>query len=213
VTPGKFIVFEGAEGSGKSTQARLLADWLSRVGLPHRLTREPGGTPVAEEIRAVILHGVDIPVETELLLVLAARSVHVRELIEPELAAGKIVICDRYEMSTLAYQAIGRRLGLEPVRRLNDFATGGLHPDLTIVVDVPAKVGEERRARSRSSSDRIERAGDLFHERVVEAYRLLASQEPAVELVDGTLSEPVVHQTILGLLRARFSETFPSVTG
>lgn len=213
MTRGLFIVFEGAEGSGKSTQARLLADWLGRVGIPHRLTREPGGTPVAEEIRAVILHGVDIPVETELLLVLAARSVHVRELIEPELAAGKIVICDRYELSTLAYQGMGRDLGLEPVRRLNDFATGGLHPDLTIVVDVPAKVGEERRARSRSSSDRIERAGDLFHERVVEAYRLLASQEPAVELVDGTLSEPVVHQTILGLLRARFSETFPSVTG
>jgi dTMP kinase len=213
VTPGKFIVFEGAEGSGKSTQARLLSDWLGRVGIPHRLTREPGGTPVAEEIRSVILHGVDIPVQTELLLVLAARSVHVRELIEPELAAGKIVICDRYELSTLAYQGIGRELGLEPVRRLNDFATGGLHPDLTIVVDVPAKVGEERRARSRSSSDRIERAGDLFHERVVEAYRLLASEEPAVELVDGTLSEPVVHQTILGLLRARFSETFPSVTG
>jgi dTMP kinase len=213
VTPGKFIVFEGAEGSGKSTQARLLSDWLGRVGIPHRLTREPGGTPVAEEIRSVILHGVDIPVQTELLLVLAARSVHVRELIEPELAAGKIVICDRYELSTLAYQGIGRELGLEPVRRLNDFATGGLHPDLTIVVDVPAKVGEERRARSRSSSDRIERAGELFHERVVEAYRLLASEEPAVELVDGTLSEPVVHQTILGLLRARFSETFPSVTG
>ena len=213
MTRGLFIVFEGAEGSGKSTQARMLADWLGRAGMPHRLTREPGGTPVAEEIRAVILHGVDIPVETELLLVLAARSVHVRELIEPELAAGKIVICDRYELSTLAYQGIGRELGLEPVRRLNDFATGGLHPDLTIVVDVPAKVGEERRARSRSSSDRIERAGDLFHERVVEAYRLLASEEPAVELVDGTLSEPVVHQTILGLLRARFSETFPSVTG
>ena len=213
MTRGKFIVFEGAEGSGKSTQARLLADWLGRAGIPHRLTREPGGTPVAEEIRAVILHGVDIPVETELLLVLAARSVHVTELIEPELAAGRIVICDRYELSTLAYQGIGRQLGLEPVRRLNDFATGGLHPDLTIVVDVPAKVGEERRARSRSSSDRIERAGDLFHERVVEAYRLLASGEPAVELVDGTLSEPVVHQAILGLLRARFSETFPSVTG
>ena len=213
MTRGKFIVFEGAEGSGKSTQARLLSAWLDRAGIPCQLTREPGGTAVAEEIRAVILHGVDIPIEPSCCWSWPRRSVHVRELIEPALAAGKVVVCDRYELSTLAYQGIGRKLGLETVRWLNDFATGGLHPDLTIVLDVPAKVGEERRARSRSSSDRIERAGDLFHERVVEAYRLLASQEPAVELVDGTLSEPVVHETILGLLRARFSETFPSITG
>jgi dTMP kinase len=211
--PGLFIVFEGVEGSGKTTQARLLAEWLADAGVPHRLTREPGGTDVAEQIRSVILHGDDITVETELLLVLAARAAHVRELIRPALAAGQIVVCDRYELSTFAYQGVGRDLGLDRVRALNDFATGGLRPDLTIVVDVPVSVGAERRARSRPSSDRIERAGDRFHARVAEAYRLLASEEPAVELVDGEPAPEVVNEAVLRLLKARFSETFSGITG
>ncbi len=211
--PGRFIVFEGIEGSGKTTQAALLAEWLGRVGIPHRLTREPGGTDVAEQIRSVILHGDDIPIETELLLVLAARAAHVHELIRPAVAAGQLVVCDRYELSTFAYQGVGRELGLERVRLLNDFATGGLKPDLTIVVDVPTSVGEARRAKSRPSSDRIERAGDSFHNRVAEAYRLLASRESAIVLVDGTPTATAVHGAILELLRTRFSETFPGITG
>jgi dTMP kinase len=213
MTPGRFIVFEGVEGSGKTTQAAMLAQWLSQAGIPHRLTREPGGTDVAEQIRSVILHGDDIAIETELLLVLAARAAHVRELIQPSLETGFTVVCDRFELSTLAYQGAGRELGLERVRVLNDFATGGLHPDLTIVIDVPMAVGEARRARSRPSSDRIERAGDAFHTRVAEAYRLLASEEDAVELLDGTAAPAFVHEAVIGLLRARFSETFPSITG
>jgi dTMP kinase len=211
--PGLFIVFEGVEGSGKTTQARLLAEWLTEAGIPHRLTREPGGTDVAEQIRSVILHGDDITVETELLLILAARAAHVRELIRPALEAGQIVVCDRYELSTFAYQGVGRELGLDRVRALNEFATGGLRPDLTILVDVPVSVGEARRARSRPSSDRIERAGDRFHGRVAEAYRLLASEEPAVELVDAEPAPKVVNEAVLRLLKARFSETFSGITG
>jgi dTMP kinase len=207
---GLFIAFEGVEGSGKTTQAARLADWLADEGIPYRLTREPGGTDVAEQIRSVILHGDDIAIETELLLVLAARAAHVRELIAPALHNGEIVVCDRYELSTFAYQGVGRDLGIEKVRVLNDFATGGVRPDLTIVVDVPTVVGEERRRRSRPSSDRIERAGDLFHSRVAEAYRLLASTEPAVELIDGTRSVDEVHGSVLQVLQARFSETFPA---
>jgi dTMP kinase len=210
---GLFIVFEGVEGSGKSTQARKLADWLDSRGTPHRLTREPGGTAVGEEIRAVMLHGGDIAAETELLLALAARAAHVREVIEPALAAGDIVVCDRYELSTFAYQGTARALGLERVKTLNAFATGGLRPDLTIVLDVPAGMGEARRERVRQLGDRIEQAGQDFHARVAEAYRLLASTEPAVALVDGRAASEAVHASILGLLQARFPETFPSKAG
>lgn len=210
---GLFIVFEGVEGSGKSTQARKLADWLDSRGMPHRLTREPGGTAVGEEIRVVMLHGGDIAAETELLLALAARAAHVRKVIEPALAVGDIVVCDRYELSTFAYQGTARALGLERVKTLNAFATGGLRPDLTIVLDVPSGMGEARRERVRQQGDRIERAGQDFHARVAEAYRLLASTEPAVALVDGKAAPEAVHASILGLLQARFSETFPSKAG
>jgi dTMP kinase len=143
---GLFIVLEGAEGSGKSTQAQMLAQWLARAGVLHRLTREPGGTTLGETIRSMVLHGEHMSVETELLLVLAARSAHVKEVVRPALAAGQIVVCDRYELSTFAYQGYGRGLDIERVRALNDFATGGLHPDLTVVVDVPLDVGSKRRS-------------------------------------------------------------------
>ena len=213
MTRGRFIVLEGAEGSGKSTQAQMLAQWLAGAGILHRLTREPGGTPLGEAIRSLVLHGEHMSVESELLLVLAARSAHVREVVRPALAAGQIVVCDRYELSTFAYQALGRGLDLEQVKALNHFATDGLHADLTIVVDVPLDVGAERRASSRSSDDRIESAGKEFLARVTEAYRLLSRETSDVVLVDGTAAPESVQAEIRRLLQARFPETFALVQG
>jgi dTMP kinase len=194
---GLFIVFEGAEGSGKSTQAGRLAEWLKRQNIRCRLTREPGGTPLGERIRSLLLHGADMAPETELLLMLAARAAHVQEVIEPAVARGEIVVCDRYELSTFAYQGLARGLGLERVRAANAMATHGRKADLTVVLDVGATEGQARRMRSGQDRDRIEREDTNFHARVAEAYRLLASTEPAVALVDGTCSEEAVQASIL----------------
>lgn len=205
---GIFLVFEGVEGSGKSTQAALLAEWLAERGIAHVLCREPGGTALGEEIRRLLLESDDVPVRAELLLMLAARAVFVDEVVRPQLEAGRVVISDRYELSTFAYQGYGRGLPQDEVRALNAFATAGLRPDLTIVLDVPIAVGEARRVEAGRRSDRIERAGSAFHERVFEAYRLLAGTEPGVVSVDGTRPALDVHDDVLRLLRARFPETF-----
>lgn len=207
-----FLVLEGIEGSGKSTQARLLGEWLGRQDRPHLVTREPGGTAVGEAIRRVVLHGDHVEARTELLLMLAARATFVTEVVAPALADGKIVIADRFELSTLAYQGYGRGLPLDDVRRLNAFATGGLAPDLTIVLAVPAAEADSRRAR-RGAADRIERAGAAFHARVDEAYRLLAGTEPGVVALPATGSAGAVHASVLALLHARFPETFAAAEG
>jgi dTMP kinase len=207
-----FLVLEGVEGSGKSTQARLLGRWLTERGVPHVLTREPGGTAVGEEIRQILLHGHDMPPESELLLMNAARAVFVREVVRPALEAGKIVIADRFSLSSLAYQGYGRQLPLVNVRAVCEFAAGGLEPDLTIVLDVPVDTGEARRA-TRGGADRIERAGTEFHARVAEAYRLLPDTERGVVRVSGTGSVDDVHERIRALLTTRFAETFPETVG
>src|SRR5690606_9283193 len=204
---GLFIVLEGVEGSGKTTQARMLGDWLARAGIDHLVTREPGGTAVGEEIRRILLHGDEVPSRAELLLMLAARAVFVEEVVRPALERGLVVVADRYEMSTLAYQGYGRGIPLEEVRRLNAFATGGLRPDVTLVLDVPPQVGEARRAREGRDADRIERAGSEFHTRVAGAYRLLAEIEPRVERIGGSERPEWVHAEIVRRLRARFPET------
>jgi dTMP kinase len=210
---GLFLVFDGVEGSGKSTQARWLAEWLGERGIAAFLCREPGGTVLGEAIRALVLEGGEVPARSELLLMLAARAVFVDEVVRPRLEAGEVVIADRYELSTYAYQGYGRGLPLAEVRRLNDFATGGLHPDLTLVLDVSLAEGEVRRAAAGRRSDRIERAGAAFHERVAEAYRLLAESEPGVEVVDGMGPPELVQATILDRLRCRFPETFSLALG
>lgn len=209
---GLFIVLEGVEGCGKSTIQKLLADALRAHGLPVRVTREPGGTDAGERIRREVLHGADLPPEAELLLMLAARADHVTKVIVPALEAGEVVLCDRYELSSFAYQGIARGLGLERVRALNALATGQLRADLTIVLEVPASVAEARTGR-RTSRDRIESAGAEFHARVAEAYRLLASEEPGVVSVDATRSPEQIRASILELLARRFPETFPTTAG
>jgi dTMP kinase len=208
---GLFLVLEGIEGCGKSTQARLLGGWLAEHGIRFMLTREPGGTAIGEQIRRVLLQSEEVGPRAELLLMLAARAALVAQEVGPALERGEVVVADRYELSSLAYQGGGRGVDLEEVRRLNAFATGGLAPDLTIVLDVPLEAGAARRA-GRGAEDRIERAGAAFHERVAAAYRLLGS-EPGVTLVDGTPAAGEVHRRIVALLASKFPETFPRAAG
>lgn len=209
-----FIVFEGIEGSGKSTQARMLADWLGARGRDAILTREPGGTQIGEEIRRALLHGGDdVPARTELLLMLAARAAFVDAVVRPALERGAVVVADRYELSSVAYQGYGRGVALDELRRVNHFATGGLKPDLTLVLEVDLAEGASRREAAGRTADRIERAGDAFHRSVAEAYRLLAREEPGVVAVDGTGEAERVHGAVLEVLAARFPETFAAAKG
>jgi dTMP kinase len=213
VERGVFVAFEGPEGAGKSTQVRLLEGWLRGRGLDPLVTREPGGTGVGEEARRILLETEEVAPVTELLLMLAARSALVAGVIEPALAAGRVVVTDRFHLSTLAYQAYGRGLPLEEVVAMNRFATGGLEPDVTILLDVEPEAGVARQAAAGRGPDRIERAGAAFHRRVAEAYRLLAQEDERVERVDGSGSAQRVHEAVLSRLASRLPETFARPQG
>lgn len=184
---GIFITFEGPEGSGKSTQIRLLADRLTASGHPILLTREPGGTPSGEAIRRLLQHDStdeNMSARTEVLLFCASRAQLVEQVIQPSLASGTCVLCDRFTDSTLAYQGYGRGFPVDALKTLNTFATGGLIPDLTILLDIPCEEGFNRlaarhKAQNHAAGDRIERAERSFHERVRQGYLDLASQDPA----------------------------------
>lgn len=210
---GLFLVLEGVEGCGKSTQARRLEAWLAERGIPHRLVREPGHTPEGEEIRRVLLHSDELPARAELLLMLAARAILVERIVRPAVAAGEVVIADRYALSSMAYQGFGRGLPLEDVRRMNAFATDGLEPDVTIVLDVSPAESAMRRSAAGRHPDRIESAGESFHSRVASGYAELAASETGVERIDGTGDAEEVELRILGLLEARFPETFGPAAG
>jgi dTMP kinase len=212
VTTGILIALEGTEGAGKTTQVRRLADWLRAQGREPLVTREPGGTPVAEEVRRILLESESVSARTELLLMLAARSALVAEVIRPALEAGRVVVTDRFHLSTLAYQGYGRQLSLPEVEAMNRFATAGLMPDLTILLDVDPAVGVARKRGGRDP-DRIERAGDAFHQRVAGAYRLLAERDDRVERIDAARPPDAVHADIVELVSARLSETFESLSG
>lgn len=186
---GLFITFEGGEGSGKSTQARLLADHLRRRGVPVVHTREPGGTSIAESVRRILLQPDSrIAPLTELLLYEAARAQHLAEIVSPALQAGRVVICERYTDATVAYQGYGRGLNLRHIRILNDIATEKRRPDLTFLLDVPVQRGltaarrlSKRLAHGASRTrggDRMERETAQFHERVRRGYLALARREP-----------------------------------
>ena len=205
---GFFITLEGVDGGGKTTQARLLADWLEAAGHCVVLTRQPGGTPIGEQLRELVLSPQNhITPEAELFLYLADRAVHVAEVVAPALARGCVVVCERYTDSTLAYQGYGRGLDLELLRRLNELATGGVTPDLTLVLDLPA--AEARLDVSRL--DRLESAGDSFRERVTEGFRELARGEPErVKLVDGRRSIPEVQAEIISLVSAAWERARPT---
>jgi dTMP kinase len=182
---GRFIAFEGGEGSGKSTQAELLAEAIGA-----RLTREPGGTAVGERIREVFLsHDTgELVARTEALLVAAARAEHVATVIEPTLEAGRDVVCDRFSASSVAYQGYGRGLVPEEVAAVSRWASGGLEPDLIVLLDVPPEVAAKRLDEDHDP-DRVEAAGDDFHRAVAKGFRTLAAAAADRWLVlDGTLS-------------------------
>ena len=179
-----FVTFEGIDWSGKSTQARLLADWLREQGRTVLSTREPGGTPVAERMRELVLHGDDMSPWAEAALYAAARAENVAALIRPALERGEDVVSDRYLDSSVAYQGAGRGLGQAPVRDLSLLVTGGLLPDRTFLVLIDP---DEARRRAGRDHDRIERSGDEFMRVVDRAYRVLAETEPErIVPLDGT---------------------------
>lgn len=207
---GCFVVLEGGEGAGKSTQAALLAEWLRGRGVPCTLAREPGSTEVGEAIREVVLgrSAPEMPAESELLLILAARAAFVREVVRPALARGEVVVADRFDLSTLAYQGYGRGLDLARVRAAMEVATGNLRPDLYLVLDVPVEEGAARRRASGGSADRIEGAGADFLRAVRDGYLELAGADGRVELVSGLGSPVRVQERILGCLRRRLPDVF-----
>ena len=211
-----FITCEGPDGSGKTTQARLLATFLEEQGYPVCFTREPGGTSIGDQIREVLLDNLDnreMRPRTEMLLFSAARAQHVEELIRPALSAGQIVVCDRYYDSTLAYQGYGHGLDLEALRQITMFATGGLIPDLTICIDLDVQTGLERRRKDKEANwNRLDDLALAFHQRVRAGYHELLKLEPARwVLVDG--DRPVdavqaeVRQVVLDRLRAQGTTT------
>jgi len=193
---GLFITFEGTEGGGKSTQIQLLAERLRGSGHTVRTLREPGGTPIGEEIRHLLKHSDanhGMTSETELLLMNASRAQIVREVIQPALAASEIVLCDRFYDSTLAYQGYGRGLYLGQVQAVVDFAVGNVHPDLTLLLAVPLAVSEARRQSRQQATgavrDRMEEADRAFFERVEKGFETLARQEPhRIKIIDATRS-------------------------
>jgi dTMP kinase len=198
VAAGRFITFEGGEGCGKSTQIRLLAERLRAAGKEVLLTREPGGTALAEKIRSLVREESDDPPNSraETLLFIASRAQVVENVIRPALASGTWVLCDRFADSTFAYQGYGRGLDLEELKRINSFATGGLEPDRTILLNVSPEVSAKRmRAReaaTNTDADRMEKAGDSFHSRLRQGFLELAAAEPdrfAVIQADGGVEE------------------------
>ncbi|MGH8891030.1 MAG: dTMP kinase [Acidothermaceae bacterium] len=200
VATGFFLAFEGGEGAGKSTQAQLLADWLAARGYEVVTTREPGATAVGRRLRAMLLDPEtgELSPRAEALLYAADRAEHVESVVRPALARGAIVVSDRYVDSSLAYQGAGRALSTGDVERLSRFATSGLKPDLTVLLDVRVKVGRARTSARDASPDRLESEGTEFHERVRAAFRALADADPGRYLViDAVTSAAVIHSMIV----------------
>ena len=181
---GLFIAFEGGEGAGKSTQVRLLCDWLTAQGRTARATFEPGGTPAGAAVRAIVLDRAHtgLSPRAEALLYAADRAQHAHAVLRPALAASEVVVTDRYVDSSLAYQGAGRTIGLDDVATISRWATQGLRPDLTVLLDLPPETGLAR-ARGRAVADRLESESLEFHHRVRDTFRALAAAEPGRYLV------------------------------
>ncbi|MET4061629.1 dTMP kinase [Arthrobacter sp. UYP6] len=205
---GLFITFEGGDGAGKSTQAAKLTAALEATGRTVVRTREPGGTPVGEQLRSLVLeHGNgDIDARTEALIFAASRAAHVAQVIRPAVDRGDVVVCDRFIDSSVAYQGSGRSLGADDVRQLNIWATEGFTPDLTVLLDVDPEQGRLRRTANQATEDRLESEPDAFHLRIRRAFLEQARTDPARYLVlDAGRPEDELAEAIL----ARVQELLP----
>jgi dTMP kinase len=201
-TKGKplFVTFEGVEGSGKSTQVNMLHAHLLRMSVDVISTHEPGGTRLGEEIRRLLLNPAfrEIHVMTETILYAADRAQHVYEVIKPALDQGKVVLCDRFVDSTLAYQGVARRIGMEGVQNLNEWVTEDLYPDITFLLEIPYRVGLKRLEKRKRGLDRMEGQPENFHEQVQEAYRTLAKFfSNRYIILDGTDKPENIHHRVM----------------
>ncbi len=202
---GKLITFEGCDGCGKSTQLKMLSDYLTKENVPHIFTREPGGGQISEQIREILLNGKNSEMtdECEALLYAAARVQHLHDRVEPALKEGKLVVCDRYVDSSLAYQAFARRLGVDFVESVNAYALKNYLPDLTVFIDLPPEAAFARK-KGADENDRIELAGMAFHQRVYAGYKILAEQNPhRIVSVDGNKTPDEIFADVLALLKTR----------
>ncbi|MGP7960083.1 dTMP kinase [Sanguibacter sp. A247] len=198
---GVFVSFEGGDGSGKTTQIGLLGEWFTRQGHEVVVTREPGGSALGAELRRLVLHGEDMAPRTEALLYAADRAHHVSSIVRPALERGAVVVTDRYLDSSVAYQAGGRELSADDVEGLSLWATGGLVPHVTMLLDLDPAVGV---ARVPGGLDRLERAGAAFHERTRQAYLERAAAHPErIVLIDASRSVAEVHASIVAAVAAR----------
>lgn len=211
---GLFVTIEGIEGAGKSTAVACVAEWFSSQGYGVVCSREPGGTPVAEDIRRVLLTARDeeLAESTELLLMFAARAQHVVQGIRPALAAGKVMICDRFTDSTRAYQGAGRGMDAALIETLAQYAEQGVRPDLTLLLDLPVDVGMTRASirRGGAAKDRFERETLAFFERVRAGFLRLSAEDPArIEVIDAAESIEAVQAQITDALARRFGSKEP----
>ncbi len=200
---GLFIALEGPDGSGKSTMVRLVGDYLKKRNIDYLTTREPGGTDIGEEIRSIILdkENTSMSKEAEALLYAASRAQHVDEKIRPAVEAGRLVICDRFLWSSLAYQGVGRDLGIEEVKEINDFAIAGMYPDLILFFDIDPKVTLARKTKN-LAGDRLELEGNDFHDKVYEGYKSLLDKYPEnVKVIDARGSVDQVFQETIAEIK------------
>lgn len=204
--PGVFVAFEGGDGAGKSTQAHLLSEWLTRQGREVVLTREPGGTELGRTVRDVVLHGEHVTSRAEALLFAADRAHHVATVVRPALERGAVVLTDRYLDSSIAYQGAARELARAEIRDLSLWATQGLLPHLTVLLDLAPHQGRSRRG---AVQDRLEREDDDFHDRVRRGFREIAAADPDRYLVlDGARPPQHLHDEV----RARFRRLDEAIT-
>ena len=200
---GKFIVFEGSDGSGKTTVLDKVKEYLDDSGIDYVLTREPGGTEISEDIRGILLDKAnkEMTPMTEALLYAAARAQHVEEVILPNIEAGRLVISDRYVMSSLAYQAYGRKLDYKEVKNINDYATRRLKPDYTIFLNVDP-ITVLNRKKNNVEADRLEEESEAYHERVYRGYQeMIAAQGDSFILIDASRSLEEVTAEVIGKLK------------